>query len=45
MIGLIGTVAGMKGAFAELGKSGASDVGAKLSGHIGEVLVATATGL
>jgi biopolymer transport protein ExbB len=34
----------MKGAFAELGKSGASDVGA-LSGHIGEVLVATATGL
>ncbi len=44
MIGLIGTVAGMKGAFAELGKSGASDVGA-LSGHIGEVLVATATGL
>lgn len=44
MIGLIGTVAGMKGAFAELGKSGASDVGA-LSAHIGEVLVATATGL
>ena len=44
MIGLIGTVSGMKGAFAELGKSGAQDVGA-LSGHIGEVLVATATGL
>lgn len=44
MIGLIGTVSGMKGAFASLGKSGAQDVGA-LSGHIGEVLVATATGL
>ena len=44
MIGLIGTVIGMKGAFAALGKSGAQDVSA-LSGHIGEVLVATATGL
>lgn len=44
MIGLIGTVSGMKGAFASLGSSGAQDVGA-LSGHIGEVLVATATGL
>lgn len=44
MIGLIGTVSGMKGAFASLGSSGAQDVSA-LSGHIGEVLVATATGL
>lgn len=44
MIGLIGTVSGMKGAFASLGASGAQDVGA-LSGHIGEVLVATASGL
>ena len=43
MIGLLGTVAGMKGAFGALGTSGA-DVGA-LAGHIGEVLVATATGL
>lgn len=43
MIGLLGTVFGMKGAFGSLGTSGA-DVGA-LAGHIGEVLVATATGL
>ena len=43
MIGLLGTVGGMKGAFGQLGTSGA-DVGA-LAGHIGEVLVATATGL
>jgi len=43
MIGLLGTVAGMKGAFGALGTSGA-DVGG-LAGHIGEVLVATATGL
>jgi len=43
MIGLLGTVGGMKGAFGALGTSGA-DVGA-LAGHIGEVLVATATGL
>lgn len=43
MIGLLGTVGGMKGAFGALGTTGA-DVGA-LAGHIGEVLVATATGL
>ncbi|MFT3990273.1 MAG: MotA/TolQ/ExbB proton channel family protein [Luteolibacter sp.] len=43
MVGLLGTVAGMKGAFGALGTSGA-DVGA-LAGHIGEVLVATASGL
>jgi len=43
MVGLLGTVAGMKGAFGALGTTGA-DVGA-LAGHIGEVLVATATGL
>lgn len=41
MIGLLGTVGGMKGAFGSLGDD---DVGA-LAGHIGEVLVATATGL
>ncbi len=44
MIGLVGTVVGMMGAFAALGESGASDTGA-LSHHIGEVLVATASGL
>lgn len=44
MIGLTGTVSGMKGAFASLGSKGASDVNA-LSSHIGEVLVATAAGL
>jgi biopolymer transport protein ExbB/TolQ len=44
LIGFIGTVIGMKGAFAELGKSGAQDVGA-LSGHIGDVLVWTIIGL
>ena len=44
MIGLLGTVGGMKGAFGSLGASGLSDVGG-LAGHIGEVLVATATGL
>ena len=38
LIGLMGTLLGMKGAFAELGKKGASDVGA-LSEHIGQVLV------
>lgn len=43
LIGFIGTVIGMKGAFAELGKSGAQDVGA-LSGHIGDVLVCTIIG-
>lgn len=44
MIGLVGTVVGMMGAFAALGESGAGDTAA-LSGHIGEVLVATASGL
>lgn len=44
MIGLLGTVVGMMGAFAALGTSGAGDTSA-LSGHIGEVLVATASGL
>jgi len=44
MVGLLGTVNGMRGAFASLGKSGAGDTAA-LSEHIGEVLIATATGL
>ena len=44
MIGLIGTVIGMKGAFKTLGSSGVGDP-SKLSGAIGEVLVATASGL
>lgn len=44
MIGLVGTVVGMMGAFASLGKSGAGDT-SELSHHIGEVLVATASGL
>ena len=44
MIGLIGTVGGMMGAFAELGTSGIGNPAA-LAGHIGEVLVATASGL
>jgi biopolymer transport protein ExbB len=44
MIGLLGTVVGMMGAFAALGESGAGDT-SKLSQHIGEVLVATASGL
>ncbi len=44
MIGLTGTVSGMKGAFATLGSQGAGDVSA-LSGAIGEVLIATAAGL
>ncbi|MEX1049644.1 MAG: MotA/TolQ/ExbB proton channel family protein [Akkermansiaceae bacterium] len=44
MIGLLGTVVGMKGAFGELGDSGIGDPSA-LAGHIGHVLVATAAGL
>ncbi len=44
MIGLLGTVIGMMGAFSTLGTSGAQDT-SKLSEHIGEVLVATASGL
>ncbi|WP_367873818.1 MotA/TolQ/ExbB proton channel family protein [Luteolibacter sp. Populi] len=45
MIGLLGTVAGMKGAFGSLGSDGLSSGVGELAGHIGEVLVATATGL
>ncbi len=44
MIGLLGTVTGMIKAFATLGQSGIGDP-SKLSGAIGEVLVATASGL
>jgi biopolymer transport protein ExbB len=44
MVGLVGTVVGMMGAFASLADSGAGDTSA-LSEHIGEVLVATASGL
>jgi biopolymer transport protein ExbB len=44
MVGLVGTVVGMMGAFQELGESGAGNASA-LSAHIGEVLVATAAGL
>jgi biopolymer transport protein ExbB len=44
MVGLLGTVSGMRGAFGELGSSGIGDPSA-LSGHIGEVLIATAAGL
>jgi biopolymer transport protein ExbB len=43
MIGLVGTVFGMRKAFGELGSSGIGDPAA-LSGHIGEVLVYTACG-
>lgn len=46
MVGLLGTVTGMKGAFGALGKEGVGGGGAgELAGHIGEVLVATASGL
>ncbi len=44
MLGLLGTVIGMIGAFSVLGKSGISDPRA-LSQRIGEVLIATASGL
>ena len=44
MIGLLGTVTGMIKAFATLGQSGIGDP-SKLSGAIGEVLIATASGL
>ncbi len=44
MIGLVGTVTGMMSAFATLGTSGVGDP-SKLAGAIGEVLVATASGL
>lgn len=45
MIGLLGTVAGMKGAFGSLGEAGLSSGVGELAGHIGHVLVATAAGL
>lgn len=44
MVGLLGTVGGMMGAFAEMGTAGISNPG-RLAEHIGEVLVATAAGL
>ena len=44
MIGLVGTVVGMMSAFETLGSSGVGDP-SKLAGAIGEVLVATASGL
>lgn len=44
MIGLTGTVTGMMSAFDTLGTSGVGDP-SKLSGAIGEVLIATASGL
>ncbi len=44
MIGLLGTVFGMKSAFRTLNVSGIGDPG-KLSGAIGEVLICTAAGL
>lgn len=44
MVGLLGTVSGMKGAFSSLGTSGIGDPSG-LSAHIGEVLIATASGL
>src|SRR6202000_2007152 len=44
MIGLVGTVTGMIKAFATLGSSGIGDP-SSLSAAIGEVLVATASGL
>ena len=44
MVGLLGTVSGMRGAFSSLGTSGIGDPTA-LSMHIGEVLIATASGL
>jgi len=44
MIGLLGTVIGMMGAFAVLGASGVSDP-RQLAMRIGEVLMATASGL
>ncbi len=44
MIGLLGTVTGMMSAFSTLGQSGIGDP-SKLAGAIGEVLIATASGL
>lgn len=44
MVGLLGTVSGMRSAFANLGTSGIGDP-TKLAESIGEVLIATASGL
>lgn len=44
MVGLLGTVVGMRKAFGNLGTSGIGDP-TKLAGSIGEVLIATASGL
>lgn len=44
MIGLLGTVTGMMSAFSTLGQSGIGDP-SRLAGAIGEVLIATASGL
>jgi biopolymer transport protein ExbB/TolQ len=44
MVGLLGTVGGMTGAFDRMGTSGIKDPGV-LSANIGEVLVTTAAGL
>ena len=44
MVGLLGTVWGMRKAFSTLGTSGLGDFN-KLAGSIGEVLIATASGL
>ena len=44
MVGLLGTVWGMIGAFSTLGTEGIGDP-SKLAGDIGEVLIATASGL
>ncbi|MDR1816995.1 MAG: MotA/TolQ/ExbB proton channel family protein [Puniceicoccales bacterium] len=44
MVGLLGTVSGMRDAFGKLATSGAGDT-SKLSESIGEVLIATAFGL
>ena len=44
MVGLVGTVVGMMGAFSALGEAGSGDTSA-LSEAIGHVLVATASGL
>lgn len=45
MVGLVGTVTGMIRAFGALGQGGATQNTAELSAAIGEVLVATASGL
>jgi biopolymer transport protein ExbB len=44
MVGMLGTVGGMKGAFDSMGTSGIKDPGV-VSANIGEVLVTTAAGM